>query len=309
MRSGHKWRGLAPVVMVVLVAAMVSALAGCGSGGGTAQSGAYTDDLGNKVEITEVPKRIVSISPATTEILFALGLGDKVVGVTEYCNYPAEAKKKTKVGTFTTPNVEVIVAQKPDLVLATGGVQAEVLDKMKSLGLTVFAVNARTFDDTVADITKIGEITGTGKEAEKITSDMEERAAVIAAKVKESGASGAAKPTVFAELGYENSIWTAGSGTIISDLIRRAGGTNIGDADSSEYYEFSLEQLLAANPAVYLVGSGSMAQPGDVGKRPGFEGIAAVKNGKVYVFDEDLVYRTGPRLIDGLESIYEDLNK
>ncbi len=291
-----------PLVILALIAA------GCGGTSGSG-SGNYTDDLGNKVTIKGVPERIVSVAPATTEILFALGLGDKVVGVSEYCNYPEEAKKKAKVGTFTAPNVEAIVARKPDLVLMTGGVQAETLEKMKSLGLTVFAVNARTFDETLQDIKKVGQITGTEAEADRITKDMRERAEKVSKEVSALAASGTAKPRVFCELGYENGIWTAGSTSVISDLIKRAGGVNVGDGSEGDYYEFSLEKLLAENPSVYLVGSGSMAQPGDVGKRPGFEGIDAVKNGRVYVFNEDLVYRTGPRLIDGLESIYADLYK
>lgn len=293
---------VAPLIVLALVAA------GCGGTSGSG-SGNYTDDLGNKVTIKGVPERIVSVSPATTEILFALGLGDKVVGVSEYCNYPPQAEKKPKVGTFTAPNVEAIVARKPDLVLTTGGVQAETLEKMKGLGLTVFAVNARTFDETIQDIKKVGQITGTEAEADRITKDMRERAEKVSKEVSALAASGTAKPRVFCELGYENGIWTAGSTSVISDLIERAGGDNVGDGSEGDYYEFSLEKLLAENPSVYLVGSGSMAQPGDVGKRPGFEGIDAVKNGRVYVFDEDLVYRTGPRLIDGLESISADLHK
>jgi iron complex transport system substrate-binding protein len=241
------------------------------------------------------------------EILFALGLGDKVIGVTEYCDYPEEAKEKPKIGTFTTPNLEAILSLEPDLVLATGGVQAEILGRMEELGLTVFAVNPMTFEQTVEDIRKIGEITGAVEEAEGIARDMEERAEAVAKRVRELEAEGKKRPRVFYEIYYENNVWTAGKSSIISDLISLAGGENIGDVEASDYYEFSVERLMAENPQVYLVGSGSMSNPGDVTRRPGWDRMEAVREGRVYVIDEDLVYRTGPRLIQGLEAIHRAL--
>jgi len=285
-------------------------LVGCVNKGGSqgeARPVAYVDDLGREVTLGEVPERIVSISPACTEILFALGLGDKVVGVTEYCDYPEEALAKPKIGTFTKPNLEAILSLEPDLVLATGGVQAEVLGRMEELGLTAYAVNPTTFDQTVHTIREIGKMAGASARAEEIARDMEERAAAIARQVSEGEAAGRPRPRVFYEIFYENNVWTVGSGSIISDLISLAGGQNIGDVDASDYYEFSVERLMAENPEVYLVGSGSMSNPGDITQRPGWDRIDAVKNGRVYVIDEDLVYRTGPRLIEGLEAIHEAL--
>ncbi|OFW69631.1 MAG: hypothetical protein A2V52_02330, partial [Actinobacteria bacterium RBG_19FT_COMBO_54_7] len=246
-----------------------------------------------------------SVSPACTEILFALGLGEKVAGVTTYCNYPDEATSKPKIGTFTTPNLESIIALKPDLVLATGGVQRDILDRMEELGLTVYAVNAATFDATIEDIRDIGEITGTSDRAEVIAGDMEDRAAVVASEVAKSEAVGDARPKVFYEIFYESNVWTAGSGTIISDLIAKAGGLNIADVQSGDYYEFSVERLITENPQVYLVGSGSMSNPGDIGTRSGWDRMDAIKNGKLSIISDDLVYRTGPRLIEGLELIYK----
>ena len=189
-------------------------------------------------------------------------------------------------------------------MLATAGVQSDMVDRMVSVGLKVYVVNPATFDDTVTVIRDIGALTGTEKEAEAIAADMEERAAAIAEKVDEERDNGTSSPQVFYEIFYESNVWTAGSDSIISDLIKLAGGTNLGDADSSDYYEFSVESLIEENPDVYLVGSGSMANPGDITAREGWDRIDAVRNGRVYVIDEDLVYRTGPRLIDGLESIY-----
>jgi iron complex transport system substrate-binding protein len=296
------------VSVAVLLVVTVLASAGCGekkSGGSARFSGNFTDDLGRQVTLDTAPQRIVSVSPACTEILFALGLGDQVVGVTEYCNYPEETQSKPKIGTFTSPNLEVIMAQDPDLVLATAGVQSDMVGRMEETGLKVYVVNPATFDETVAIIRDIGSLTGREAEAARIADDMQKRADEIAAAVKSKTAAGGTSPKVFYEIFYENNVWTAGRDSIISDLIRMAGGSNLGDADSGDYYEFSVESLIAGNPDVYLVGSGSMANPGDVTTRPGWDMMNAVRNGRVNIVNEDLVYRTGPRLIDGLESIYQ----
>ena len=299
------------IIGSLVVLALVFPLIGCGSSGNSlkGKEATLTDDLGREVDISSVPERIVSISPACTEIIFALGLEDKVVGVTEYCDYPEEAKSKPKIGTFSTPNVEVIVNAEPDLVLATGGVQQEVLTKMEDLGLTVYAVDPKTLDQTVKSIEKVGSITGTEKKASEVAKDMEERAAEINQQVDERESSGEAKPKVFYEIYYENNAWTAGKDSIISNLISLAGGNNVGDVDSSDYYEFSLERIIQENPDVYLISSGSMSNPGDVTQRPSWDQIKAVRDGKVFMIEEDIVYRTGPRLIDGLESIFEALNQ
>ncbi|MDI6831553.1 MAG: cobalamin-binding protein [Actinomycetota bacterium] len=301
-------RSLLTVLALCILAA--SLLSGCGGSekkGEERSPGVFTDDLGREVTLEEAPSRIVSVSPACTEILFALGLGDKVVGVTEYCDYPEEALEKEKIGTFTTPSLEAIVALNPDLVLATGGVQAEVLGRMEELGLTVYAVNPTTFDETLATILEMGEITGTTRRAEEIVTDMNQRAVEVARRVNEMEARGKARPRAFFEIYYENNVWTVGKGSIISNLIRLAGGENIGDMESGDYYEFSVEALMSQNPQVYLVGSGSMFEPGDITSRPGWDRMDAVRDGRVYVIEENLLYRTGPRLIDGLEAIHAAL--
>lgn len=299
-------------LIAVLAACILAVLlvSGCGEAAKKAEEqrpAVFTDDLGREVSLEEAPSRIVSISPACTEILFGLGLGDKVVGVTEYCDYPEEALEKEKIGTFTTPNLEAIVALEPDLVLATGGVQAEMLDRMEELGLTVYAVNPTTFDETLATVLEVGEITGAVDKAEEIVTDMNQRAVEVARRVNEKEKEGKTRPRAFFEIYYENNVWTAGKGSIISDLIRQAGGENIGDVQSGDYYEFSVEELLSQNPQVYLVGSGSMSDPGDIASRPGWDRMEAVRDGRVYVIEENLLYRTGPRLIDGLEAIHAAL--
>jgi iron complex transport system substrate-binding protein len=185
--------------------------------------------------------------------------------------------------------------------------QLEFLGRMDEMGIPTYAVNPNSFDQTLATILEIGEITGAAGSAQDIVAEMNARAVDIARAVSAAEAEGKERPRVFYEIFYENNAWTAGSGSIISDLVRMAGGENIGDADSSGYYEFSAERLIAENPQVYLVGSGSMFDPGDITARSGWERIDAVKNGRVYTIDENLVYRTGPRLIEGLEAMHAAL--
>lgn len=304
-------RFMAAIVSALVVSLLLLMLAGCGEKGTSSEKGrptTYVDDLGREVRVEQIPQSIISVAPACTEILFGLGLGDRVVGVTEYCDYPEEALSKPKIGTFTNPNIEAIVAAKPDLVLVTGGVQQELVQRMEDLGLTVYAVNPGTFEETLEDIGKIGKMTGAEEEANLIVQDMKARAERIAEAVAEKEASGQPRPRVFYEIFYENNVWTAGKGSIISHLVSLAGGENIGDLESQDYYEFSVERLIAEDPDVYLVGSGSMYSPDDVYKRPGWDRIKAVRNRKVFVIEEDIIYRTGPRLIDGLEAIYDAIN-
>jgi iron complex transport system substrate-binding protein len=308
MKTG-RWTPPFFVTLVVALCVLALAASGCGGKGGNGgRPTVYTDDLGRKVTIEKVPERIVSAAPANTEILFALGLGDKVVGVTKYCDYPPAAKKKHKIGEFSKLNVEAIVAAKPDLVLATGGVQKEVLGKLDDLAITVYAVDASTFDETVSNIKKIGTMTGAGDKADDIARDMENRAEKVRDAADRAQSEGEAKQRVFYEIFYEETgVWTAGQKGIISDLIKLAGGANIGDLEKSDYYQFNLETLFRENPDVYLVGSGAMSNPGDVAARPGWDNLKAVGEGRVYVINEDLIYRTGPRLIDGLEAVFTDL--
>lgn len=288
----------------VLLAAAFLAGCGNGEGGGAAGARVFTDDLGREVALEGIPQRMVSISPACTEILFALGLGDRVVGVTEYCDYPEAAREKAKIGTFTSPSLESILAQEPDLVLAAGGVQLEFLERMEESGLAAYVVDPAGFDATVACILELGELTGAAREAEEIAADMNARAADVARGVREAEAGGRGRPRVFYEIFYDNNAWTAGRGSIVSDLIRLAGGDNIGDVETADYFEFSLEALVDANPQVYLAGSGSMSDPGEIAARPGWGRMEAVSEGRVHVIEENLVYRTGPRLIQGLELIH-----
>ncbi|MHB8781059.1 MAG: ABC transporter substrate-binding protein [Candidatus Geothermincolia bacterium] len=293
---------LAVFALSALIA--MTGIAGCGDSGSAAGPGQFTDDLGRTVSLDATPEKIVSLSPSCTETIFALGLGNKLVGVTTYCNYPEGAASKPQVGDFTNPNLEAILAAAPDLVLATGGVQEEQLERMEDLGLTVFAVDPTTFDASVESIRVIGRLTGAAAKATEIADDMAARGKLIKDAVAEREGE---RPRVFYEIFYENGVWTAGSDSIVADLIRTAGGVNVGDAEPSDYYQFSVEGLMAEDPDVYFFGSGSMSNPGDITGRQGWDQMQAIAGGRVYMLEDDLVYRTGPRLIEGLEAVYRAL--
>ncbi|PKQ16283.1 MAG: ABC transporter substrate-binding protein [Actinobacteria bacterium HGW-Actinobacteria-7] len=259
-----------------------------------------TDDASRTVEIAAQPQRIVSLAPANTEILFALGAGDRVVGVTSYDDYPAEVADIAKVGDFAGPNIEAVAAAKPDLVLATTGVQADVIAKLEALGATVIAVDPQNLDALYADIAEIGQATGTTDKASKTVSDMKAQADQIRADV-----ASAEKTTVFVEIA-QSPLYTVGSGTIIDELVTIAGGTNV--VTESGYVPYSTEQVVKSNPAVYMATKGSMSDPKQLAKRAGFKSLDAVKNGRVIILDDNLVSRPGPRIMEGLKQIAQGLH-
>lgn len=258
-----------------------------------------TDDSSRTVTIAKKPERIVSLAPANTEILFAIGVGDRVVGVTTYDDYPEEATKLPKVGDFTTPNMEAIAAAKPDLIVATTGVQADTLKRLEALGATVIAIDPQSLAAVYADIEKLGSATGEVRYADGVINDMR-----TAVKEVEAAVAGKERPTAFLEIG-QNPLYTVGQGVLLDDLLRIAGGVNV--VQQPGYVPYSIEQLAKDNPAVYLATKGSMSDPAAVEKRAGYKDLAAVQAQRVYVLDDNLVTRPGPRVVEGLRDIAEAL--
>ena len=254
-----------------------------------------TDDASRSVTIKAEPVRIVSLAPANTEILFALGLGSKVVGVTSYDDYPSQVASITKVGDFAGPNVEAVAAAKPDLILATSGVQADIVKKLEALGATVVVLDPQSLPGVYADIERVGKVTGASQKASALLSGMQ-------ADIQSIQTAVAASPTVsaFIEIG-QNPLFTAGTGTLMDELITRAGGANV--ATQPGYVSFSSEQLIKANPEVYLATKGSSSDPSSIEKRPGYSAISAIKNSRVVILDDSIVSRGGPRIVDGLKAI------
>lgn len=290
---------------LALIVATTFGLAGCASGEESAKPVAetpvaafpvtVTDDAGREVTIESAPERIVSLAPANTEIVYSLGLLDKLVGVTTYDDYPVEVADIAKIGDFVTPNIEAITAAQPDLILATTGVQADVITQLEGTGATVIAIDPQTLDALYVSIETVGKATGTAEMAAELLDGMKADIATI------SDAVSAEEPSVcFIEIA-QDPLYTAGAGTLLDDLIRVAGGRNIVTAEG--YVGYSLEQLVTDDPAVYLATLGSMSDPSDLAKRAGYDKLSAVTNNRVYVLEDNLVSRPGPRVVQGIAQI------
>jgi iron complex transport system substrate-binding protein len=259
-----------------------------------------TDDADREVTIEAQPERVVSLAPANTEIVAALGIEERLVGVTTYDDYPPSVADIPKVGDFVTPNMEAIAAADPDLVLATSGVQADVVEQLEGTGAAVLVIDPQTLDGVYAAIEIVGAATGESGAAQDLVDEMKDTASEV-----EQAVAGEPVPRVFIEIG-QNPLFTAGADTLIGDLVVRAGGENV--VAESGYVAYSSEQLISADPEVYLATLGSMSDPEDVETRAGYDGISAVKAGRVFVLDDNLVTRPGPRAVEGLEQIAQAIH-
>lgn len=254
------------------------------------------DGMEREVRITSKPNRVVSMVPAATETLFALGAGDRVVGVTKFCDYPAEAKEKEQIGDYTNPSVEKIVSLRPDLVVGDF-IHPELATRLNSMGIPVFLLNSQTVAEAVRTIRLIGKAIGEEKAANALAAQMESRVDAIRARVETIPE--ASRPKVFHEM-WDEPLMASGPGTIMDDLIRLAGGVNVAADAKTLYPKYSLESLVAKNPDVIVY-----TFHNDIAQNPGkgWAGIAAVKEGRVYQLTDDLVSRPGPRIVDGLEEL------
>ncbi len=295
---------LALFLIIVIVIAATAACTGTQSGQGKIT---ITDDAGRQVHLDSVPTRIVSHVPSITETIFALGLGDKLVADDEYSDYPEAAKTKPKIGGYFTPNIEEIVAMKPDLVLTDGEVP-DLIPKLDSLGIPIAVINPKDINGILTDIDLLGNITGTQKAAEELTSEMKNRINAVVNAV-----SGAPRPSVFYVFDATDTTkpWTAGPGSFVDSLINMAGGTNVAASASGPWIQFNMEELVNANPDIILVDSshGTAAiSPAQLEQLPGWQDLKAVKENHVYTIDGDLVNRSGPRIVQGLEEIAKILH-
>ncbi len=264
-----------------------------------------TDSLGRDVTLAAPATKIVSLAPSNTEILFAIGAGDRLIGRDDFSDFPVEAAAIPSVGSlYPSVNAEAVVALQPDLVLAAGITNPDDIKHLADLGLTVYATNIPTSLDSIyADMSAIGTLTGKSEAAAQLVAGLKARVDAITAKTSTA----AGKPIVFYELDATepSKPWTAGPGTFIDQMISLAGGANAGNIASSDYAQLSLEQLVAQNPDIIILGSATFGgqTPELVAARPGWGDIKAVKDNAVHVFDDNLVSRPGPRVVDGLEQM------
>ncbi|MGE5509023.1 MAG: ABC transporter substrate-binding protein [Chitinophagales bacterium] len=257
-----------------------------------------TDDLGRTVTLASPPRRIVSLAPSVTELLFALGVGDRVAGVTRWCDYPEAARKLPKVGDLTLSE-ERIAALRPDLIVGDGSLERPFLDRLAKLGWPVLAVQPRRVADVAHALTLLGRAVGVPEAGEKAAREYRDRLAKLTAE----GAKAARRPggpvRVFVWLDPDG-LYTAGPGTFLDELITLAGGRNIAGKAATPWPLLSEEALLLADPEVIVV----TPFPREIALgKPRWQGITAVRAGKVYQVDPDLLSRPGPRLLDGLQAL------
>ncbi len=245
-------------------------------------------------ERTDKPSsaRIVSLVPAVTEILFVLGVEERLVGVTTFCDYPEEAKLKTKVGDFSNPSIERILALDPGLVFAAAPEQLRVADRLKKLGIRTEMINPESIDEIMESIRRIGEITDSRSRAEETIDELLREKAILESLVAKIER----RLSVYVELDV-NPLFTVGRGSFVSQLVELAGGENI-VKDNIPYLPISSETIIASDPDVIV-----LAYPGakeGVSSRIGWKDVSAVKAGRIYDdVDNDLITRPGPRCIKG----------
>jgi iron complex transport system substrate-binding protein len=247
------------------------------------------------------------LAPSNTQILFAVGVGDKVVGVTDYDHYPYNftawiaAGNMTSVGGFSTPNKETIASLNPDLILATPINDPDVVT-MRSLGEKVLVLNPNDVNGVLKDITMVGQATGSTQNATNLVNSINTQINTITATI---AAANLTKPLVYYEV-WTPPLMSAGQTSFINDVIQKAGGINIFENETQQYPTVSSETIVYKNPDVILLPT-DMANPGDtpfygsvdqVKERPGWNSISAVQNNRIIVVDGDLFAEAGPRIGD-----------
>ncbi len=291
--------------VLILLAILVSACGPALAPQASLSPASLTDGSGRTVTLQMPVKRVVSLAPSNTEVLFAVGAGGQVVGRDSFSDYPPEAKQVPDIGgQVGSINVELILARKPDLVLASPLTPPEQIADLVKAGLTVYVLpNPKTFDDLYTNLETVGRLTGHQSQAATLVDSLKKRVQAVVDKV----ANVSTKPVVYYELDATdpNAPYTSGPDTFVDLLIRTAGGQNFGGDLKGDWVQVSVETLLAKQPDYILLGDSTYGgvTPEQVKARSGWQALKAVQDGRVYAFDDNTVSRPGPRLVDGLEAM------
>jgi iron complex transport system substrate-binding protein len=273
----------------------------------TQQNIMVVDDEGYATNLTSVPQRIISLAPSNTQILFAVGVGDKVVAVTDYDTYPYDfaawiaAGNMTSIGGFSTPNKETIASLNPDLILATTINDPDVVT-LRSLGYNVLVLNPNDVNGVLNDITMVGKATGATQNATKLVNSINDQISEIASKI---AAANLPEPKVYYEV-WTPPLMSAGGTSFINDVISKAGGINIFENESQQYPTVSSETIVMKNPDVILLPTNMALTTeapfygtvNDVKARPGWISISAIQNNRIVLVDGDLFAQAGPRIAE-----------
>jgi len=253
-----------------------------------------TDARGKEVVIKARPMRIVSLTPSNTEILFALGLGGRIAGVTKFCSYPSEARKKPKVGDVST-SAEAVLALRPDLIIAHSFINSKVISQLEGLGQTVFAIDPKTIGEVQRDIRTLGKITSRPKTADALAKKMEREIEAVRASRK-----GKAPQKVLVVI-QSSPLWAAGPKTFVDEMIKIVSATNVSSDARPGFVPFSKELAITRNPDVIIVGF--KADVNFFLTSPAWKNTSAAVHHRVYAINPDLLMRPGPRLSQGLREM------
>ncbi len=264
-----------------------------------AESRIVTDEIGRRVAIPRHPHRVISLAPSVTEMLFALGVGERVVGVTSYCDYPPEARTKERVGDVMRPSLERILALRPDLVIVSTATQLELFARrLEQMGIPLYVVDAERVEDVFRSLENLGEILEARAEAQRVVRALRARLEKVRAKVE-----GRPRPRVLMVV-QRDPLIVPGRGAFMNDLVEKAGGRSITADAEREWAPYSVETVLARAPEVIILPSREPVtrRLTDV-QWPELETTPALRNGRVYTLFNDLLMRPGPRLVAGVEEL------
>lgn len=307
------------IIFLLLVVVVAAAFAGCRSAANSnnanspvsaATTRVVTDDLGRQVTVPIKITRIISLAPSVTENIFAVGAGDRLVGVTTFCNYPEQAKEIAKIGDTMTPNMESIVALKPDVVFVSTASQIEAFMKtLEANGIAVYVTNPESLEGVIHNLEEFATIFGTEQKARPFIYDLQDRSIRLSEFTLNRDETSVqyekrVQPVpVFVQISKEP-LFTIGKASFVTEVIVRAGGKSLTANVESAYPKLSKETASALNPeAIILSASDDNKEPNDA-----FKNSPAVKNGRIYKVNADLLSRPGPRLVDALEQIAKVLH-
>jgi iron complex transport system substrate-binding protein len=264
----------------------------------------FVDDMGRKLFLAKHPTRIISLAPSITEILFAIGLEDEIVGVTQFCNFPPQALDKPKVG-YSHPNLESIVALQPQLLLAPKSfLRADILKKLEQLKIPTFILDPRTVEEILVHIRLLGRMVGHSQEANERATSLRKQLTILSTRLD-----GLSRPSLLYVLNSDPLI-TVGPGSFIHHLIELAGGRNVAEESKSPYPRLTMEEVLRQDPenVVFPIGRFEGIPKAQQDKWKRWDTLRAVKSGRLYQIQSDLLNRPGPRIVEGLKELVKVLH-
>ncbi len=300
------------IAILIIIAVVSSFLGGYGlslaSRSAPTEAITIIDDLGRLVSIPSEVNRIISLAPSTTEILFAIGLGPRVVAVDAVSDHPTELQELdlTRINTYPGVELETILALKPDLVVAADIIALSDIDRISAQGIPVLVLGPKTIDGILENILLVGLVTGTLTSAQQLVSSLESRISAVLT-ITTNATLVPERPLVYLEF---FPFWSFGPGSFGHDLIIMAGGRNVGASMTTPFGEVSNEFIIATDPDViiFTVGSFTQTTEEDIINRPGWDSITAVKESRIFTIDDNEVARTGPRIVDALEDLAKTLH-